>query len=71
YAVPNGVFSMWVNRNGQKLGLMRLLLNHYIEEIKRVLNTAGLAKPAVPDDLKELLLAGGSENGVLMARREP
>ncbi len=71
YAVPNGVFSMWVNRNGQKLGLMRLLLKHYIEEIKRVLNTAAVMKPAVPDDLKELLLAGGSENGVLMARREP
>ncbi|MFQ5831927.1 MAG: roadblock/LC7 domain-containing protein [Candidatus Thorarchaeota archaeon] len=70
YAIPNGVFSMWVNRDGQKLGLMRLLLKHYIEEIKRVLNTAGVMKPAVPDDLKEILLAGGSENGVLMARRE-
>ncbi|MFW9943376.1 MAG: roadblock/LC7 domain-containing protein [Candidatus Sifarchaeia archaeon] len=71
YAVPNGVFSMWVNREGQKLGLMRLLLKHYIDEIKRVLRAAEGVKPAVPDDLKELLLAGGTENGIIMARREP
>ncbi|MFX1263838.1 MAG: roadblock/LC7 domain-containing protein [Promethearchaeota archaeon] len=70
YAVPNGVFSMWVNREGQKLGLMRLLLKHYIDEIKRVLHAAEGVKPAVPDDLKELLLAGGTENGIIMARRE-
>ncbi|MFX0044396.1 MAG: roadblock/LC7 domain-containing protein [Candidatus Hermodarchaeota archaeon] len=70
YAVPNGVFSMWVNREGQKLGLMRLLLKHYIDEIKRVLYAAEGVKPAVPDDLKELLLAGGTENGIIMARRE-
>ncbi|MFW9801240.1 MAG: roadblock/LC7 domain-containing protein [Candidatus Thorarchaeota archaeon] len=71
YAVPNGVFSLWVNRGGQKLGLMRLLLKHYIEEIKRVLSTAEVMRPSVPDDLRELLLAGGNDNGVVLARREP
>ncbi|MHA2192802.1 MAG: hypothetical protein ACXAAR_05190, partial [Candidatus Thorarchaeota archaeon] len=71
YAVPNGVFSLWVNRGGQKLGLMRLLLKHYIEEIKRVLSTAEVMRPSVPDDLRELLLSGGTDNGVVLARREP
>ncbi|MFX1440398.1 MAG: hypothetical protein ACFFFD_09135, partial [Promethearchaeota archaeon] len=71
YAVPNGVFSLWVNRGGQKLGLMRLLLKHYIEEIKRVLSTAEAMRLSVPDDLRELLLAGGNENGMVLARREP
>jgi len=71
YAVPNGVFSLWVDRSSQKLGLMRLLLKHYIEEIRRVLHTSQAMKPAVPDDLKELLLAGGTEGGLMLARREP
>lgn len=71
YAVPNGVFSLWVDRNSQKLGLMRLLLKHYIEEIRRVLAAASAVKPAVPDDLKELLLSGGSDSGLMLTRREP
>ena len=62
---------MTYNRGGQKLGLMRLLLKHYIEEIKRVLSTAEVMRPSVPDDLRELLLAGGNDNGVVLARREP
>lgn len=71
YAVPNGVFSLWVDRNSQKLGLMRLLLKHYISEIRRVLESASLVKSAVPDDLKELLLAGAADGSLLLARREP
>jgi predicted regulator of Ras-like GTPase activity (Roadblock/LC7/MglB family) len=71
YAVPNGVFSLWVERDNQKLGLMRLLLKHYIEEIRRVLAAAAAVKPAVPDDLKELLLSGGSDSGLMLTRREP
>ena len=71
YAVPNGVFSLWVDKNSQKLGLMRLLLKHYIEEIRRVLAAASAVKPAVPDDLKELLLSGGSDSGLMLTRREP
>ncbi len=71
YAVPNGVFSLWVNRGGQKLGLMRLLLKHYIEEIKRVLGTVEAMRLSVPDELRELLLSGGADNGVVLARREP
>lgn len=71
YAVPNGVFSLWVDRDSQKLGLMRLLLKHYIEEIRRVLASAAAVKPAVPDDLKELLLSGGSDGGLMLTRREP
>ncbi|MHA1863535.1 MAG: roadblock/LC7 domain-containing protein [Candidatus Thorarchaeota archaeon] len=70
YAVPNGVFSLWVDRESQKLGLMRLLLKHYIEEIRRVLSSVSMVKPAVPDDLKELLLAGSSDGGLLMTRRD-
>jgi len=71
YAVPNGVFSLWVDKESQKLGLMRLLLKHYIEEIRRVLAAASAVKPAVPDDLKELLLSGGSDSGLMLTRREP
>ncbi|UCE10382.1 MAG: hypothetical protein JSW61_00215 [Candidatus Thorarchaeota archaeon] len=71
YAVPNGVFSLWVDKNSQKLGLMRLLLKHYIMEIRRVLNTASTMKSAVPKDLRDLLLSGGSEGGLILARREP
>ncbi len=70
YAVPNGVFSLWVDKDSQKLGLMRLLLKHYIEEIRRVLSSVSMVKPAVPDDLKELLLAGSSDKGLLMTRRD-
>jgi predicted regulator of Ras-like GTPase activity (Roadblock/LC7/MglB family) len=71
YAVPNGVFSLWVDKESQKLGLMRLLLKHYIEEIRRVLAAASAVKPAVPDDLKELLLSGGSDSGLMLTRRDP
>ena len=71
YAVPDGVFSLWVRRDSQKLGLMRLLLKHYIEEIRRVLSSAKVVKPTVSDDLKELLLSGGSEDGMILARRDP
>jgi predicted regulator of Ras-like GTPase activity (Roadblock/LC7/MglB family) len=39
YAVPYGVFSLWVSRDNQKLGLMRLLLKHYITETRRVLSS--------------------------------
>jgi predicted regulator of Ras-like GTPase activity (Roadblock/LC7/MglB family) len=70
YAVPNGVFSLWVDKDSQKLGLMRLLLKHYIEETRRVLSSVSMIKPAVPDDLKELLLAGSSDKGLLMTRRD-
>ena len=70
YAVPNGVFSLWVDKDSQKLGLMRLLLKHYIEEIRRVLSSVSMVKPAVPDDLKELLLAGSSDKDLLMTRRD-
>jgi predicted regulator of Ras-like GTPase activity (Roadblock/LC7/MglB family) len=71
YAVPNGVFSLWVDKKSQKLGLMRLLLKHYIEEIRRILAVASTMKPAVPDDLKELLLSGGSDGSLMLTRREP
>jgi predicted regulator of Ras-like GTPase activity (Roadblock/LC7/MglB family) len=71
YAVPNGVFSLWVDKDSQKLGLMRLLLKHYIEEIRRILAAASAVKPAVPDDLKELLMSGGSDSGLMLTRREP
>jgi len=71
YAVPNGVFSLWIDKDSQKLGLMRLLLKHHIEEIRRVLAAASAVKPAVPDDLKELLLSGGSDSGLMLTRREP
>jgi predicted regulator of Ras-like GTPase activity (Roadblock/LC7/MglB family) len=70
YAVPNGVFSLWVDKDSQKLGLMRLLLKHYIEEIRRVLSSVSMVKPAVPDERKELLLAGSSDKGLLMTRRD-
>jgi predicted regulator of Ras-like GTPase activity (Roadblock/LC7/MglB family) len=71
YSVPNGVFSLWVNKDSQKLGLMRLLLKHYIEETRRVLASAVAAKPAIPDELKELLLSGASDGGLMLTRKEP
>ncbi|MHA1934489.1 MAG: roadblock/LC7 domain-containing protein [Candidatus Thorarchaeota archaeon] len=70
YAVPYGVFSLWVSRDNQKLGLMRLLLKHYITETRRVLSSAAIAKPAIPKDLRELLLSSGSEKSFLLARRD-
>ncbi|MGQ4910579.1 MAG: roadblock/LC7 domain-containing protein [Candidatus Thorarchaeota archaeon] len=71
YSVPNGVFSLWVNRDSQKLGLMRLLLKHYIEETRRVLASAAATKPAIPDELKELLLSSSSDTGLMLTRRDP
>jgi len=68
YAVPNGVFSLWVDRTSQKLGLIRLLLKHYIEEARRVLASASVVKPTVPDDLRELLMSSTS-GGLVLARR--
>ena len=68
YSVPNGVFSLWVDRNSQKLGLIRLLLKHYIEETRRVLASAPITRPTIPEDLKELLLSDSSE-GLIVARR--
>jgi predicted regulator of Ras-like GTPase activity (Roadblock/LC7/MglB family) len=71
YSVPNGVFSLWVDRDSQKLGLMRLLLKHYISETRRILESATVRRPSVPDDLKELLLSAGPERSLLFAGREP
>lgn len=71
YSVPNGVFSLWVSRDSQKLGLMRLLLKHYIDETRRVLASVAAAKPAIPDELKELLLSGASDGGLMLTRRDP
>jgi len=71
YSVPNGVFSLWVDRNSQKLGLMRLLLKYYIDETRRILETASMMKPAIPDDLKELLMSSGSTESLLLTRRDP
>ncbi|RDE16639.1 MAG: hypothetical protein C4K49_04565 [Candidatus Thorarchaeota archaeon] len=68
YAVPNGVFSLWVDRTSQKLGLIRLLLKHYIDETRRVLASASMVKPTVPEDLRELLMSGTS-GGLVLARR--
>jgi predicted regulator of Ras-like GTPase activity (Roadblock/LC7/MglB family) len=70
YAVPSGVFSLWVKRDSQKLGLMRLLLKHYIAETQRVLNSASVTKPALPQDLREMLLSEASSEGLLLARRK-
>jgi predicted regulator of Ras-like GTPase activity (Roadblock/LC7/MglB family) len=70
YSVPNGVFSLWVDRDTQKLGLMRLLLKHYIDETRRILSSAVVEKPAIPDDLRQLLLSGEPERGLLLARRQ-
>lgn len=68
YSIPNGVFSLWVDRDSQKLGLIRLLLKHYIEETRRILASAPVTRPTIPDDLKELLLSDSSE-GLIVARR--
>lgn len=68
YSIPNGVFSLWVARDSQKLGLIRLLLKHYIEETRRILASAPVTKPTIPDDLKELLLSDSS-GGLVVVRR--
>ncbi len=69
YSVPKGVFSIWVNKHSQKLGLMRLLLKHYVDEIKRILGTASM-KPAIPKDLRDLLLSGSADGKLLLLARE-
>jgi len=69
YEIPNGVFSLWVKRDSQKLGLMRLLLKHYITETQRVLSAATVAKPALPQDLRELILSEKPKRDLLLARR--
>lgn len=69
YAVPNGVFSLWVNRDGQKLGLMRLLLKHYITETRRILSSTSVTKPAVPQGLRDLILSESSKKGLIVARK--
>ncbi len=71
YSIPNGVFSLWVDKNSQKLGLMRLLLKHYIDEIKRILSSVSAMKPSIPKDLRELLLSGTADRKLLLAREEP
>jgi len=50
---------------------MRLLLKYYIEETRRILETASMMKPAIPDDLKELLMSSGSTESLLLTRRDP
>lgn len=70
YSVPHGVFSLWVTRDSQKLGLMRLLLKHYISETTRILESAVVTDPGLPDDLRDLILSGGSDNNLVVARRE-
>ncbi len=69
YAVPNGVFSLWVKRDTQKLGLMRLLLKHYITETQRLLSAAAVTQPALPQDLRELILSERPKKDLLLARR--
>ncbi len=69
YSVPNGVFSLWVHRDSQKLGLMRLLLKHYISETSRILGSATVTRPAVPKDLRDLILSESSKD-LLVARKE-
>lgn len=69
YAVPNGVFSLWVKRDSQKLGLMRLLLKHYIAETQRVLSSAAVTRPALPQDLRELILSERPKRDILVARK--
>lgn len=71
YAIPNGVFSLWVDKHSQKLGLMRLLLKHYIDEIKRILSSVSTMKPSIPKDLRELLLSGSEAGKLLLAGEEP
>ncbi len=55
YAVPNGVFSLLVSHNAQKLGLIRLLLKHYITESNRILEAVS-TQTEIPSELKELIL---------------
>ncbi|MHA1771139.1 MAG: roadblock/LC7 domain-containing protein [Candidatus Thorarchaeota archaeon] len=69
YAVPNGVFSLWVSHNAQKLGLVRLLLKHYITEANRILETV-TSQSEIPQELKELLLLGSMETSGIFTRGE-
>jgi predicted regulator of Ras-like GTPase activity (Roadblock/LC7/MglB family) len=69
YQIPNGVFSLWVKRDSQKLGLMRLLLKHYITETQRVLSSATVTEPGLPKDLRELILSEKPKKDLLLARR--
>lgn len=71
YSIPNGVFSLWVDKHNQKLGLIRLLLKHYIDEIKRILTSVSTMKPSIPKDLRELLLSDSVDGKLLLAREEP
>jgi len=61
YAVPNGVFSLWVTHSNQKLGLIRLLLRHYLTEASRILESVSTTSAAIPEDLRDILLAGIEE----------
>ncbi len=71
YSVPNGVFSLWVRKDAQKLGLMRLLLRHYLMEAQRILSTATLEKPVLPQDLRKLILSEQTTKDIILARRNP
>ncbi|MHA1245972.1 MAG: hypothetical protein ACTSPE_01385 [Candidatus Thorarchaeota archaeon] len=71
YSVPNGVFSLQVTHGGQKLGLMRLLLKHYITEASRLLESVSASRAIIPDDLRELLLMGVSGSDLLLPGGEP
>ncbi len=70
YSVPSGVFSLWVSCDSQRLGMMRLLLKHYIDETKRVLAASAAERPAMPDDLRQLLLSDKMESSLLLARKK-
>ncbi len=70
YSVPSGVFSLWVDVDSQKLGMIRLLLKHYIDETKRLLAAATTAPPTMPDELKHLLLSDRIESSLLLARKK-
>ncbi len=61
YSVPNGVFSLWVGHTNQKLGLIRLLLRHYLAEASQVLESLSRASTSIPEDLRELLMSGIAE----------
>ncbi|MGV9103894.1 MAG: hypothetical protein ACOC38_00245 [Promethearchaeia archaeon] len=70
YDVPHGVFSLWVSKERQKLGLMRLLLKHYISELRRALESASVNRPTLPDDLRDLLFSKKSDSQLTVARRD-
>ncbi|MBD3159652.1 MAG: hypothetical protein GF309_12740 [Candidatus Lokiarchaeota archaeon] len=70
YDVPHGVFSLWVSKESQKLGLMRLLLKHYIAELRRALKSASVSSPSLPDDLRDLLFSKRPDSELTVARRD-